>query len=225
MSQGTRAAIVVIGASGHAKAVIDIIERQGACEVYGLVDTHKNPGTKLMGYEVLGPDEEIPRLLHEGKIVGGIIAIGHNWVRYQMAQRVMRLAPDFVFINAIHPSAQVAREVQLGKGIAIMAGVCVKPDTRIADLCFLNTNASVGHDSVFEESSCLQPNVATGGNVRIGTSSAVSIGATVLQGVTIGSHTVIGAGSTVLSDVPDRVVAYGTPCRVIRTRQADEDYY
>jgi sugar O-acyltransferase (sialic acid O-acetyltransferase NeuD family) len=178
-----------------------------------------------MGYDVIGGEESIPNLIATEKITGGIIAMGHNWVRHRMAKSIRELAPYFAFVNAIHPSARIAREVTLGHGIAIMAGVSVNPGTLIGDSCFLNTNASVDHDNILGEFSCLQPNAATGGNVEIGAFSAISMGANVIHGVTIGAHTVIGAGATVLCDIPDRVVAYGTPCRVVRTREPGENYY
>jgi len=216
---------VVVGASGHAKVIIDILERQDVCRIVGLIDTFKPPGTTLMGYEVIGPEECIPHLLAGRRITGGIIAIGHNWKRKQVAERIRKSAPELVFVNAIHPSVRIAREVELGSGIAIMAGVSVNPGTRIGDGCFLNTNASVDHDNVLGEFSCLQPNSATGGNVSIGPFSAISIGAAVIHGLSIGAHTVVGAGSTVLADLPDLVIAYGTPCRVIRRRNAEDSYY
>jgi len=216
---------VVVGASGHAKVVIDILERQDVCRIVGLIDTFKPPGTKVMGYEVIGPEECIPYLLASRRITGGIIAIGHNWTRKQVAERIREAAPELVFVNAIHPSVCLAREVELGSGIAIMAGVRVNPGTRIEDGCFLNTNASADHDNVLGEFSCLQPNSATGGNVNIGAFSAISIGANVIHGLTVGAHTVVGAGSTVLADLPDFVTAYGTPCRVIRGRNAEDSYY
>lgn len=216
--------IVVIGASGHAKVILDILERANSFRVVGLLDTFKPPGTVVMGYRVLGSEELIPELVRSG-VTGGIVAIGHNWVRSRVVERILRLAPDFEFVRAIHPSAHIGRDVTIGRGVAIMAGVSVNSGTRIGDFCFINTNASVDHDNVLGDYSCLQPNAATGGNVRIGEFSVIAMGATVIHGVSIGCHTVIGAGSTVLDDIPDRVVAYGTPCRVIRSREPEDNYY
>jgi sugar O-acyltransferase (sialic acid O-acetyltransferase NeuD family) len=217
--------IVIIGASGHAKVVIDVIEQQGSFKIVGLIDSFKQPGTRLMGYDIIGQEDAIPQLIATESISGGIIAIGHNWVRHQMAKDIRQRIPGFLFVSAIHPSARVAREVLVGQGVVIMAGVSINPGTQIGDFCFINTNASVDHDNVLGQFSCLQPNAATGGNVRIGSFSAVSIGANIIHNVNIGPHSVIGAGSTVLSDIPDSVVAYGTPCRTIRGRNPEDTYY
>ncbi|HTT65174.1 MAG TPA: acetyltransferase [Bryobacteraceae bacterium] len=210
--------IFVIGASGHAKVVIDIVERQGQWRIAGLIDTYKSPGTALMGYAVLGPEEFLPDLMVKHGAGGAVIAIGDNRIRHQVALRVSAIAPGLAFVNAIHPAAHIGREVVLGKGVVIMAGVTINPGTRIRDFCYVNTNASVDHDNVLEPFSCVQPNAATGGNVTLGAHSVISMGAQVAPGISIGADTIIGAGSTVLHDIPDGVVAYGTPCRVIRPR-------
>jgi sugar O-acyltransferase (sialic acid O-acetyltransferase NeuD family) len=211
--------ILLFGASGHAKVIIDIVEQQGLYRIVGLVDTYKRPGTALMGYEVLAPEECIRPLIVKFCVTAGIVAIGDNWNRHQVVQRIASIVPNFSFVNAIHPSARISHDVKLGNGIAVMAGATINPGSQIGDFCFVNTNASVDHDSILEPFSCLQPNAATGGDVRIGAFSAVSMGANVIQGISIGEHTIIGAGSTVLDNIPDMVVAYGTPCRVIRPRQ------
>jgi len=210
--------IFVLGASGHAKVVIDILERQSQWRIAGLVDTYKATGTMLMGYRVLGSEDRLPELMAQYGVGGGIVAIGDNRMRRQVALRVAAIASQFRFINAVHPSARIAREVEMGEGIAIMAGVTVNAGTRIGNFCYVNTNASVDHDNVLEPFSCLQPNSATGGNVRLGSLSVLAMGAIAVPGISIGEDTVVGAGSTVLDDMPDGVVAYGTPCRIIRSR-------
>jgi sugar O-acyltransferase (sialic acid O-acetyltransferase NeuD family) len=210
--------LFVIGASGHAKVLIDIIERQSVWRIAGLIDTYKSPGTELMGYPVFGSEDRLPELMSRYGARRAIVAIGDNRIRHQVALRVASIAPELIFVSAIHPSARIAREVEIGKGVAIMAGVTVNPGSRIGDFCYVNTNASVDHDNVLEPFSCIQPNAAAGGNVRLGAFSAIGMGATVVQGISIGEGSLVGAGSTVLDDIPDGVVAFGTPCRVIRTR-------
>ncbi|MGD0361480.1 MAG: acetyltransferase [Bryobacteraceae bacterium] len=210
--------LFVIGASGHAKVLIDIIERQSFWRIAGLIDTYKSPGTELMGYPVLGAEDRLPELMSKYGVRRAIVAIGDNRIRHQVALRAESIAPELAFVSAIHPSARIAREVEIGRGVAIMAGVTVNPGTRIGDFCYVNTNASVDHDNVLEPFSCIQPNAVTGGNVRLGAFSAIGIGATVVQGISIGEGSMVGAGSTVLDDIPGGVVAFGTPCRVIRPR-------
>ncbi len=62
--------------------------------------------------------------------------------------------------------------------------------------------------------------------VHIGRNCWIGAGAMIMPGVTIGDHTVIGAGSLVTHDMPSNVMAYGSPCRVIREiSEHDRMYY
>jgi sugar O-acyltransferase (sialic acid O-acetyltransferase NeuD family) len=220
----TKENIVVIGSAGHAKVVIDVIEKEGKYKLVGLVDSFKQGLERIYGFGLMGTEDVLQPLVANGTISGGIIAIGDNWKRHLMAEKIKALVPDFEFISAVHPSAEIARGVKIGDGTVVMAGAVVNSDSRIGDFCILNTNASLDHDSVMEDFSSLAPNATTGGNVMIGEFSAISLGANIVHGHGIGKHTVIGAGALVLDDIPEYCIAYGTPAKVIRKRQEGDRY-
>ncbi len=195
----------------------------GKYRIAGLIAA--TPGTQTaFGYPILGMDEMLPALVDHYDLVGGLIAIGDNWRRHWVAEKIGALLPGFAFVNAVHPSAQIARGVTMGGGSVVMAGAVINSDSRIGDFCIVNTKASLDHDSVMQDFSSLAPNATIGGSVHIGAFSAVSLGANVIHGRSIGQHTVIGAGALVLQDVPDFCVAYGVPAQIIRAREAGERY-
>jgi sugar O-acyltransferase (sialic acid O-acetyltransferase NeuD family) len=216
--------IVIVGAAGHAKAVIDVVERAGRCRIAGLVDSFKPPGESWFGYKLLGSEGDLPALVQSLDLGACLVAIGDNWRRHQAVERIRALAPQLEFITAVHPSAQLARGVSLGRGTVVMAGAVVNSDSRVGSFCILNTNCSLDHDGIMEDYASLAPGAVTGGNVRIGAFSAVSLGARVLQGRSIGEHTLIGAGALVLEDIPAYRVAYGTPAAVVRERSPGDKY-
>jgi sugar O-acyltransferase (sialic acid O-acetyltransferase NeuD family) len=216
--------IIVIGSSGHAKVVIDCVEKENKYEIIGLLDRFKEIGASTFGYKIIGKEEDLPNLINMYKIEGGIIAIGDNFIRYTVCDKVLQISPQFNFINVIHPSAQISRNVQIGKGTVIMANTTISSDASVGDFCILNNNSSLDHDSKMLDYSSLAPGASIGGNVKIGLFTAVSIGAKVIHGITIGDHTIIGAGSIVLKNIPKYVVAYGTPAKVIRDRIAGGKY-
>jgi len=216
--------IIIIGSSGHAKVVIDIIEKENFYKIIGLVDSFKDPGEKVLDYKVLGQIEDIPRLIQKYDITGAVIAIGDNWSRFEVSKRIESLAPNLCFVNAIHPSAQLSKYVTIGRGCVIMANCVVNSDTIIGDFCILNSLSSLDHDCRMGAYSSLAPRAAIGGNVVIGEYSAICLGANVINRITVGRHTVIGAGSVVVRDIPEHVVAYGIPAKVIRTRKPGERY-
>lgn len=216
--------IVVIGASGHAKVMMDIVEKEGKYRIIGLIDSYKQVGESLFGYEILGTEDYLPTLIQSRKVSAGLITIGDNWVRHLMAEKIKSLVPEFRFISSIHPSAVIARGVTIGAGTAVMAGVIVNSDSAIGNFCILNTNASLDHDSLMEDYASLAPNATTGGNVTIGAFSAVSLGASVIHGLSIGRHSVLGAGAVALENIPDHCVAYGVPAKVVRQRREGDRY-
>jgi sugar O-acyltransferase (sialic acid O-acetyltransferase NeuD family) len=216
--------IVIIGSSGHAKVVIDIIEREGRYVIVGLVDRYRQLGEKTLGYSVLGCEEDLPILMQRHALKGLAVAIGDNFVRSKVVANVLEICPTLPFVSVIHPRASVARDVIIGSGTVIMAGAVVNPGCSIGRSCILNTNSSLDHDSSMNDFSSLAPRVATGGNCSLGVCSAVCIGAVLINGVVVGEHTVIGAGSTVISSIGSFKLAYGTPARVIRERTQGDKY-
>ncbi|MEW7278493.1 acetyltransferase [Aquimarina sp. 2201CG1-2-11] len=215
--------IVIIGASGHAKVIIEVVEMTAKYSIYGLVDSFKPKGIKVHGYKILGPEDEIRNLAEKG-IKRGIIAIGDNWIRYTMSKKIRQIVKDFEFITVIHPTAIVSNSAKIGKGTAILIAVKINADAQIGDNCIVNTNSSFGHDSVLGDFSSIAPGVTVGGNVTIGFCSAISLGANLIQGICIGNHSVIGAGSLILQNIVDFKLAFGVPGKEIRTLQKGERY-
>jgi sugar O-acyltransferase (sialic acid O-acetyltransferase NeuD family) len=216
--------VVVVGASGQAKVVVDALERSGAATVVGFVDSFKPAGTPWYGREVLGTEDALPDLVSGHGLDGCIVGIGDNMVRGAIAEKIRALLPDFRFVNAVHPRATIAPTARMGEGVLVMAGAVVNPDCVVGDHAIINTNASLDHDSSLGRCASMAPQVVTGGGVTIGDYTAVSIGATITHGRRIGAHTVVGAGSVVVRDIPDHVVAYGCPARVVRSRTEGERY-
>jgi len=216
--------IIIIGASGHAKVITDIIEKNGQYEIYGFVDSYKKMGSDILRYKIIGDEKCIPYLKEKEGIIKGIVAIGDNWKRKEMVKKIKDLVMDFDFISAIHPSASISNYISIGKGVAVMAGVVINSDAQIDDYCIINSKASLGHDSMMEEFSSLSSGVTIGGNVNIGKFTAISIGATVVNNVNIGKHTVIGAGALVTKDVGDFQIAYGSPAKLINKRNKGDSY-
>jgi sugar O-acyltransferase (sialic acid O-acetyltransferase NeuD family) len=216
--------IVIVGSSGHAKVVADIVERERKYRIVGLIDSFKHAGDMSFGYPILGVEDDLPAIAGSRGVAGVFIAIGDNWSRQLMAEKIKSLLPGVGFISTFHPSAQIARGVVVGKGSVCMAGAVVNSDCRIGDFCIVNTKASLDHDSSMEDYASIAPGVTTGGYVSIGAFSAVSLGASIADRRRVGRHTVIGAGSVVLHDLPDFCVAYGAPARVVRQRREGDAY-
>jgi sugar O-acyltransferase (sialic acid O-acetyltransferase NeuD family) len=216
--------IIIVGASGHGGMVLDCMGKEGRYNVRGFVDSFKKRGTEQNGLEVLGSELDLPRLIGELDIHGVILAIGNNWTRKTMADKIDDIAPQLEIVTAVHPSAAIGQGVKIGRGSVIMPGAIVNANSRIGDFCILNTNSSLGHDGIMENFSSIASGVCTGGNLLLGRFSAISLGANVIENIAIGEHSLIGAGSLVIKDVEDHCAVFGSPARFVRGRKAGEPY-
>ena len=141
-----------------------------------------------------------------------------------IVDRISKVVPDFNFINTIHPKAVLGKDILLGCGNVFMPGAIVNANSIIHDFCIINTNSSLGHDGIMDSYSSLAPSVCTGGSLKLGRFSAISLGVNIINGIEIGQHSVIGAGSLVVDHFGDNIVAYGSPARIIRKRAVGEPY-
>ena len=216
--------IVLIGSSGHAKVIIDIVQQEGKYNVVGLLDRHRQVDETTLGYRILGKEEDLPALKKVYSLMGVIVAIGDNFYRSKVVALIRKICPDLPFVCAIHPKASIGTDVSIGEGTVIMAGVTINPCSSVGRFCILNTNSSLDHDSTMEDFASLAPGVTTGGNCRIGKYSALGIGATLIHDVQVGKQSVIGAGALVMKSIESFAVAYGTPAIVIRHRKPGDKY-
>jgi sugar O-acyltransferase (sialic acid O-acetyltransferase NeuD family) len=212
MAQG-RNRVIVYGAGGHGKVVLDILERDDRVQIAGLVDDDPSrAGGELFGYRILGTGEALKRIRMSG-VVGAIVAIGDNETRGRLANRVEAFGLEL--ITALHPAAQIARGVKIGAGSVVMAGVVINAESVLGRNAIVNTGATVDHDCHLGECVHLAPGVHLAGGVRIGQHAHVGMGTVILQGLSVGHHVKVGAGSVVLCDLPPNVTAVGVPARVL----------
>ncbi len=120
------------------------------------------------------------------------------------------------FINLIHKSCEVSFYTDIGFGVRIEPKTVISGKTKIGNFVNINRNVSIGHHCIINNFVTINPSCAISGNVFIGENTEICIGSTIIDGVRIGKNSVIGSGSLVTKDIPDNVVAYGSPCKIIR---------
>lgn len=206
--------IVIIGAGGQARVVCEILKHDYNVEIVGFIDSVlKEPNERIMGIPVLGDFSILPELIKKG-IMGYIVAIGDNKLRAQRFEEMkkMRLEP----INAIHPTAHIAYNVEIGKGNVIAAGTVIATGTKIGNNTIINTGAIVEHENIIEDNVHIGPGAAVAGRVRVKRGAFLGIRSTVKEYLTIGEGSIVGAGAVVLEDISDYAVAVGVPAKVIK---------
>jgi sugar O-acyltransferase (sialic acid O-acetyltransferase NeuD family) len=200
--------ILIVGAGGHAKVLIDLLHASGEFEVVGLVDSTIAPGTLVNGVEVLGPDspEHLSTLRNRGipsaaNAVGGI---GDRSLRSSVWDRLR--AAGFRLPALVHPRAHIDRSARLADGAQVLAGAVVGAEASIGADCIINTNAVVSHDCVLGEHVSIAPGALLAGGVHIGPNTLVGMGVSIYLGLHIGADVVIANGTAVFNDIPDGTV-------------------
>ena len=216
--------IVLIGGGNQAHYTIDIIEKEGKYNIVGIIDSIHEIGSDRFGYKILGRQENIVDIINNYNIEGGVISVGDNWARYYISEQIKELSPNFNFINAIHPSVVIGNNVKIGCGVVAMAGCIFNPKATIGNFTFFATGAQVEHDCVIEDFASISAGSITGGYVKVGKYSAITLGVTIMDRIEIGENTVVGSGSLVTKSLPDNVLAYGNPTKIIRSRNKGEKF-
>lgn len=216
--------LVLIGGGNQAHYTIDIIEKENKYKIVGIIDSINEVGSERFGYKIIGRQENLKELVEEYKIDVGIISIGDNWSRYYVYNSIIQQIPNFEFVNAIHPSVIIGNNVNLGVGIVAMAGCIFNPKSKIGDFTFFATGAQIEHDCIIEDFASVSAGSITGGFVRIGKFSAITLGVVVMDRIEIGENSVIGSGSLIVKSVPDNVLVYGNPGKIIRERTKGEKF-
>lgn len=206
--------VIIVGAGGHAKVVIEILLTLSV-EIIGATDSNsERVGTCILGIPVVGTDEAI--LQYKSKeifLVNGIGSVALPRIRTGIFNRFKELG--YSFITTVHPSAVVSSEVVLGEGSQIMAGAIIQPGCYIGENCIINTGTSVDHDCRIGSHVHLAPRVTLSGGVQIGDGVHVGTGATIIQGIQIGRNSIVGAGALVLKDVAENAKVIGVPAREV----------
>jgi acetyltransferase EpsM len=197
--------IIIYGASGHGKVVMDAILSQGN-EVNCFVDDDLLI-TNFVGLTVINKTE--PSNLY-------VIAVGNNATRMKISQLVRG---DFAQ-PVIHNSAIVSDAVEIGIGSVVFAAAIINHSAVIGTHVIINTAAVVEHDCIIDSFAHISPNATLCGNVRVGEGTHIGAGAVILPNLTIGKWCTIGAGAVIITNIPDGATVVGNPGKIIKITDA-----
>lgn len=209
--------VVVLGAGGHARSVIDALTASAEHEVVAITDPRPElAGTEFEGAPVVGDDSKLGELRADG-VEGACLGIGgtgDNGPRMRAFELAHQLGFGLPVI--VHPAAVISATATLGKGTVVLARAVVGPGARVGSDVIVNTGAIVEHDCVIGDHTHIASGAVLGGAVEVGESAHVGLAASILQGVSIGASAVVGAGAVVIRDVAAGDVAAGVPAASLR---------
>ena len=199
----TKPSIILIGAGGHARSCIDVIEQQGYFQIAGLVGLPEQLQTRHLGYDVIGTDSDLPVLAKTYQYalitIGQIQTADHRISLYQQACQ-----HGFQLPVIIAPTAHVSRHANLGAGSIVMHRAIVNVGARVGHNCIINTSALIEHDAAVEDHCHISTGAILNGDVTVGAGSFVGSGCVIKEGIAIGKICLVGMGLTVRNNLSDR---------------------
>ena len=211
---------VILGGGGHARGIVDSLQRADAVELRGILDPNRELwGTDCVGVPILGADDMLPELVSGGVSVFtvGLGGVGNNQPRERLF--ALGLAHGLQPLTVIHPSATCSGWATVGQGSQLLPGSIVNAGAVLGVNVIVNTGAIVEHDCRVGDHAHLATGARLSGTVRVGARAHVGAGAIIRQSITVGEDAVVGVGAVVVSDVAPGQVVAGNPARTLVKQQ------
>jgi sugar O-acyltransferase (sialic acid O-acetyltransferase NeuD family) len=195
----SREPLLLIGAGGHARACVDVLEAEGRFDIAGLIGGPHEVGQDVFGYRVIGVDGDLAA--HRARIPNALVAVGQirsSATRERLFAELKTLG--FSTPAIVSPRAYVSRHASIGAGSIVMHGAIVNAGARIGENCILNSHSLVEHDAVVGAHTHLSTGAIVNGAAHVGARCFVGSGAVVREGITVGEGSLIGMHQAMLRD-------------------------
>ena len=193
--------IVLIGAGGHAKSCIEVIESTNEFVIHGLVDNSEDIES-VLGYAHIGSDKELEKIKKDTE--NAIVTVGQiktSGLREKLYERLIELG--FTTPRIISPSAYVSQHSKIGSGSIVMNSSIVNASAVIGLNCILNNNSLIEHDAKIGDHCHISTGAIINGGAKIGKNTFIGSGSVIKQGVKIGNNCLISAGLFIEDDTSD----------------------
>jgi sugar O-acyltransferase (sialic acid O-acetyltransferase NeuD family) len=182
--------IILIGAGGHCRSCIDVIESEKKYKIIGLVDENKNIINK--DYKILGGDNNLKLFFKKAKFA--LITLGQI-KDSKKREKIFNFSKKigYKFPSIISPFAYVSPKAIIGEGTIIMHGAVVNTGSKIGKNCIINSKSLVEHDVIVGDNCHLSTRSTLNGGVNLGNNSFIGSNSVIKQNITISKNCFINA--------------------------------
>lgn len=158
--------LILIGGGGHCKSCIDVIEESCKYNIEGILDKSEVIGQKVLGYKIIGTDEDILEYILEDYEF--LITIGQLRTTNIRKKIYMNLSTNRAKIATIvSPRSYVSKHATIGTGSIIMHDALINAGAHIGENCIINTKALVEHDAIINNHCHISTSAIINGGVEI----------------------------------------------------------
>lgn len=194
--------LVLVGGGGHCGSCIDVIEQEGTYRIVGIVDVPERLREKVLGYEIISADEDLPKLAVQYKHF--LITIGQIKTpvkRVKIFRLLKELGVSLPIV--VSPLAYVSRHASISEGTIVMHHAVINAGAEVGRNCIINTKALVEHDAVIGDHCHISTGASINGGVRIGDNTFFGSNAVSREYIQVGKDCIIGCNATVTKNVPE----------------------
>ena len=192
--------IIFIGGGGHCKSCIDVIEQEGNYRIAGIVDLPEKLHQKILGYEIIATDDDLPRLVNEYE--NFLITLGQiksPEKRIRIFQTLKESGAKLPVI--ISPIAYVSKHAKIGAGTIIMHHALINAGAKIGSNCIINSKALIEHDATIGDHCHIATGAIINGGVKVGSGIFLGSNAVCKEYIEIGENAVIGCGAKITKNI------------------------
>ena len=200
--------LILIGGGGHCKSVIDVAESAGYT-ILGILDKPEEVGKKVLDYDVIGVDDDIPQYVDKAEFIITVGFIKNPELRIKLYNKVLEAGGKLATLIA--STAHVSKYARLGMGTVVMHQAVINAGTFIGNNVIINTFANIEHDAIIGDQCHISTGVMLNGDCRVGESVFIGSQSVLANGITIGDDIVVGAGSFVRKSISKKGIYSGNP--------------
>jgi len=209
--------IYVFGSGGLALCVVDALLSSGEKNI--TVVTQDKTSNLDWPCPIIKESE-----LKKSEIKRAFVAVGDNFTRHGLIQKLLNEQPQLQFVNAIHSSVVVGIGARLGSGIYVGAGSTLGPQVKLGNHCILNAGVTIEHESVLGEYLNIGTGSSVAGTVTIGDRTILGVNTAVLHNIQVGADSLLASGACVTKNVEAGSVMMGVPAQVKKTRRFGDSF-
>jgi len=200
--------LILIGGGGHCKSVIEVAESAGYT-IIGILDRPEEVGKKVLGYEIIGIDDDIPQYIDKAEFVITVGFIKNPALRIQLYEKVLQAGGQLTTLIA--STAHVSRYAQIGQGTVIMHQAFVNVGAVIGNNVIINTFANIEHDAHIGNQCHISTGTMINGDCQVGDNCFIGSQSVLANAISICPDVVIGAGSLVRKSIHQAGIYSGNP--------------